>query len=91
MSKSYMDQQHNIHDNPNLKRNPFKAPEGYLESLDERMTCYGELEKYLLEHECAVGNLALSRRRQFLIRAEREWVLSFLAEYNAATKERSDE
>jgi len=32
-----MDQQHNIHDNPNLKRNPFKAPEGYLESLEEKI------------------------------------------------------
>ena len=54
----------------------------YLESIDQRIICYQELEKYLLEHECAVGNLALSRRRQFLINAEREWVLSFLDEYN---------
>ena len=32
-----MNQQHNIHDNPLLKRNPFKAPEGYLESLEEKI------------------------------------------------------
>jgi len=37
MSKSYMNQQHNIHDNPLLKRNPFKTPEGYLESLEEKI------------------------------------------------------
>lgn len=37
MSKSYMNNQQNIDDNPQLKRNPFKAPEGYLESLDERI------------------------------------------------------
>jgi DNA-binding PadR family transcriptional regulator len=55
----------------------------YLKSIDERVTCYQELEQFLLEHKCPVGNLALSRRRQFLIKAEREWVLSFLDEYNA--------
>ncbi len=32
-----MNQQHNIHDNPLLKRNPFKTPEGYLESLEEKI------------------------------------------------------
>lgn len=54
----------------------------YIVSLNERLTCYGELEKYLLENECAVGNLALSRRRLFLVKAEKEWALSFLEEYN---------
>lgn len=55
----------------------------YITSIEERLTCYHELEKYLLEHKCAVGNLALSRRRQFLIKAEKEWALHFLEEYNA--------
>ncbi|NLV26622.1 MAG: PadR family transcriptional regulator [Methanomicrobiales archaeon] len=63
----------------------------YLKSIDERITCYKELEKYLLEHECEVGNLALSRRRQFLIKAERDWVLSFLDEYNAEAGEEGNE
>lgn len=57
----------------------------YLVSLDARMTCYLELEQYLTEHECEVGNIHLSRRRQYLIRAEREWALNFLDEYNART------
>jgi DNA-binding PadR family transcriptional regulator len=55
----------------------------YIKSMNERIACYRELEKYLLEHECEVGNLALSRRRQFLIRAEIEWAASFLEEYNS--------
>lgn len=32
-----MNHQHDIHDDPHLKRNPFKAPEGYLESLEEKI------------------------------------------------------
>lgn len=55
----------------------------YLESIEQRLTCYKDLEQYLLDHGCPVGNLALSRRRQFLIKAEREWVLRFLEEYDA--------
>ena len=55
----------------------------YLKSIDERITCYKELEQYLQDHECAVGNLSLSKRRQFLMKAEREWVISFLDEFNA--------
>ncbi len=54
----------------------------YIISIDSRITCYIELEQYLTENECEVGNIHLSRRRQFLIRAEREWALSFLEEYN---------
>lgn len=63
----------------------------YLESIDQRLSCYRDLEQYLLDHECAVGNLALSRRRLFLIAAEREWVLSFLREYNTAAGAGGDE
>lgn len=57
----------------------------YIESFDNRITCYIELEKYLVEHECEVGNIHLSRRRQFLIKAEREWALCFLNDYNETT------
>ena len=32
-----MNHQQNIDDNPQLKRNPFKTPEGYLESLEEKI------------------------------------------------------
>ncbi|HWQ65821.1 MAG TPA: PadR family transcriptional regulator [Methanospirillum sp.] len=55
----------------------------YITSIDSRITCYLELEQYLIEHECEVGNIHLSRRRQYLIRAEREWAQQFLEEYNA--------
>ncbi len=56
----------------------------YIESLDKSILCYQELEQYLVEHECEVGNLHLSRRRQFLLRAEKEWATFFLDEYNSA-------
>lgn len=54
----------------------------YITSIDSRITCYIELEKYLTGNGCELGNIHLSRRRQYLIRAEREWVLNFLEEYN---------
>jgi DNA-binding PadR family transcriptional regulator len=54
----------------------------YITSIDSRISCYIELEKYLNENGCEVGNIHLSRRRQYLIRAEREWALNFLDEYN---------
>lgn len=54
----------------------------YISSIDSRITCYLELEKFLLDHGCELGNIHLSRRRLFLIHAEREWAISFLEEYN---------
>jgi DNA-binding PadR family transcriptional regulator len=57
----------------------------YIASIDSRITCYIELEHYLTENECEVGNIHLSRRRQFIIRAEREWALNFLEDYNKKT------
>jgi DNA-binding PadR family transcriptional regulator len=63
----------------------------YIASIDERLACYGELEKFLLDHECAVGNLALARRRQFLVKAEKEWALSFREEYNREMRGPGDE
>lgn len=41
-----MNQKHDIHDNPHLKRNPFKAPEGYLESLEERILSLAGIDQY---------------------------------------------
>jgi len=58
--------------------------EKYIDSLKKAITCYQELEQYLLDHECEVGNLHLSRRRQFLLKAEKEWATCFLDEYNRA-------
>jgi len=63
----------------------------YLLSIDDRLNCCLDLEKYLIEHGCPVGNLALSRRRQFLVKAEKEWALSFLEEYNKDNRGMTDE
>lgn len=59
----------------------------YLVSISERIVSYGELEQYLLDHECEVGNLALARRRVFILKGELEWAKSFIDEYNAAHPE----
>lgn len=60
------------------------ALNAYLTSIDTRLACYGELETYLLDQGCKIGNIHLARRRQHLIKAEREWALRFIDEYNAA-------
>jgi len=56
----------------------------YIASIDSRMTCYGELETYLIDNGCRIGNIHLARRRQHLIKAEKEWALRFIDEYNAS-------
>lgn len=56
----------------------------YISSIDTRLVCYGELETYLIEHGCEIGNIHLARRRQYLIQAEREWALRFLDDYHMA-------
>lgn len=57
----------------------------YISSIDCRISCYIDLERYLVENECQVGNIHLSRRRQYIIRAEREWATHFLEDYNRET------
>ena len=60
------------------------AIRSYYASIDSRMTCYGELETYLIDNGCRIGNIHLARRRQHLIKAEKEWALRFIDEYNAS-------
>ncbi|MDD1723757.1 MAG: PadR family transcriptional regulator [Methanospirillum sp.] len=55
----------------------------YIASIDTRLACYGELETYLIGQGCGIGNVHLARRRQYLIKAEREWALRFLDDYHA--------
>jgi DNA-binding PadR family transcriptional regulator len=54
----------------------------YIQSIDEKIQCYRELETFLNGCDCPVHRLALAKRRGFLLHAEREWALSFLEEYN---------
>ena len=54
---------------------------GYIRSIDQLLQCYRELEQYLNGIECPVHRLALAKRRGFLLKAEREWAISFLEEY----------
>lgn len=54
----------------------------YIQSIDEKIQCYRELEIFLKSVDCPVHRLALAKRRGFLLQAEREWALSFIEDYN---------
>ncbi len=54
----------------------------YIESIDTLISGYRDLEKYITDNECMLGKLHLSRRRQILLAAEKNWALQFLEEYN---------
>ncbi len=43
--------------------------------------CYPELEQFLIEHKCPLGNIQLATRRIYLLRAEKKWLSKFMEEY----------
>jgi DNA-binding PadR family transcriptional regulator len=53
----------------------------YSESLDKMIKCYLELEQFLIEHKCPLGNIQLATRRIYLLRAEKKWLSKFMEEY----------
>ncbi len=52
----------------------------YRQHLLEAITCYPELEKYLIGAKCPVFGLALARRPQHLLNGELKWVDEYLQE-----------
>ncbi len=52
----------------------------YLDTLQESLKCYIELEEYLSQQNCPRHRFALARRPQYLLRAEIEWVKEYIAE-----------
>ena len=55
----------------------------YDESLDKFIQCYQELEDFLVNSKCPIGNIQLATRRLYLLKAEKEWLKSFLEEFQA--------
>ncbi len=53
----------------------------YNKSLEEILDGYKALENYLKEKNCTLGNLQLATRRIYLLKAEKEWLESFLEEF----------
>ena len=58
--------------------------ERYREELRKQVSGYRDLEKFLIEHDCPVHRLALSRRPVFLLEAEIRWADAYLAEIREA-------
>lgn len=50
----------------------------YIDKLEELVTGYGELEKYLTGEKCPEFRKALATRPQYLYRAEIEWAKDYL-------------
>ena len=50
----------------------------YAESLDKHIQCYEELEKYLVEENCPIGNIQLATRRIYMLKGEKDWLVNFL-------------
>jgi DNA-binding PadR family transcriptional regulator len=53
----------------------------YSEAIDKAIKCYKELETYLIENNCPIGNLQLATRRLYLFKAEKEWLNKFSEEF----------
>lgn len=52
----------------------------YRQKLHEALTCYQELENYLIQVNCPTHSLSLARRPQHLISGEIEWINEFIEE-----------
>lgn len=63
------------------KKEATKQLTKYLESLDKMIKCYGELEKFLVDGKCHLGNIQLATRRIILLKAERKWVSDFITKF----------
>jgi DNA-binding PadR family transcriptional regulator len=53
----------------------------YSESLDKMIKCYNELEKFLIDGKCSLGNIQLATRRIYLLKAEKNWLKKFIEDF----------
>ena len=53
----------------------------YSESLDKMIKCYLDLEKFLIDGKCPLGNIQLATRRLYLLKAEKNWLKKFIEDY----------
>ncbi|NMB77886.1 MAG: PadR family transcriptional regulator [Methanomicrobiales archaeon] len=58
-----------------------EAITSYIRSLDQHIACFTALEEYLRnDTSCPFNRIALAIRRQYILKAEREWAVQFLGE-----------
>lgn len=53
----------------------------YDESLKQAIKCYQDLEKFLIDGKCPLGNIQLATRRMYILKAERNWLSKFIKDY----------
>ncbi len=61
----------------------FNALRNYIETLEENITGYGNLLDYLKSVNCPQYRYALAMRPLYLMKAEKEWALSYQNEFNS--------
>jgi len=50
----------------------------YEESLEISIKCYKDLEKFLIDNKCPIGNIQLATRRIYLLNGEKKWLMKFI-------------
>jgi DNA-binding PadR family transcriptional regulator len=60
------------------KKTVLKALKNYRKSLENGIKCYGELNKYLEDCGCPPHRFAIASRQIYLLKAEVEWVDSYM-------------
>lgn len=53
----------------------------YSDAIDKMLKCYRELETFLVKSKCLIGNIQLATRRIYLLKAEKEWLMKFIKDY----------
>jgi DNA-binding PadR family transcriptional regulator len=53
----------------------------YNESLDQAIKCYQDLEKFLINNKCPLGNIQLATRRRYMLDGEKKWLKEFIKNY----------
>ena len=60
------------------KQDAIKELNKYSESIDKMIKCYLELEKFLINSKCPLGNIQLATRRIYLLKGEKRWLSAFM-------------
>jgi DNA-binding PadR family transcriptional regulator len=63
------------------KKQTFEGLTKYGESLDQSIKCYEDLEKFLIDSKCPLGNIQLATRRIYMLKGEKEWLTKFIKNY----------
>lgn len=63
------------------KQDAIKELNKYSESIDKMIKCYIELEKFLMNSKCPLGNIQLATRRIYLLKGEKKWLNDFQEDF----------